>query len=65
MTIHDDYEPIPAAEIIAERTYGGQPTARVLCPWCGRTHLHLYRGDATIPTVAHCGDGIYTIGTPA
>jgi hypothetical protein len=29
------------AEVIAERTYGGRHTARILCPFCSRTHLHL------------------------
>jgi hypothetical protein len=49
------------AEVIAERTYGGQRTARILCPYCGRTHLHLMPADAATVVVAHCG-GLYTIG---
>jgi hypothetical protein len=53
--------PVPAAELIAERSYGGQPTARILCPYCGRTHLHLWPTDPTTPIVGHCG-GVYTIG---
>lgn len=46
--------PIPATELIAERTYGGRHTARILCPYCGRTHLHLWPADATTVLVAHC-----------
>jgi hypothetical protein len=53
---------VPVAEVIAERTYGGQHTARVLCPFCGRTHLHLQPADATTVLVAHCERGTYTIG---
>lgn len=49
---------IPAAEIIAERSYGGQRTARILCPFCGRTHLHLWPTDTTTPHAAHCGGGL-------
>ena len=56
-------EPIPAAEVIAERVYGGQRTARVMCPWCGRTHLHLWPADASTTYTGHCGQGTYTIGT--
>jgi hypothetical protein len=55
--------PVPVAELIAERTYGGRHTARILCPYCGRTHLHLWPADATTPHVAHCDRGSYTIGT--
>jgi hypothetical protein len=53
---------IPDAELIAERAYGGRHTARVLCPYCGRTHLHLWPADAATALVAHCGAGSYTIG---
>jgi hypothetical protein len=57
--------PIPAAEIIAERRYGGLRTARVFCPYCQSTHLHPWPcGDTTsLPYTAHCGQGAYTIGT--
>ena len=41
--------PIPAAEIIAERNYGGIVTVRVFCPGCQRTHIH--RAPATPGTV--------------
>jgi hypothetical protein len=54
--------PTPAAEIIAERTYGGLRTARVLCTFCGRTHLHPYPADTSTAVAAHCGGGLYTIG---
>ncbi len=54
--------PIPAAELIAERCYGGRHTARILCPYCGRTHLHPWRAD-TSPHMAGCGQGLYTLGT--
>jgi len=55
--------PIPAAEIIAERTYGGLRTARVMCVYCGQTHLHPWPTGRTHPYTAHCGQGTYTIGT--
>jgi hypothetical protein len=55
--------PVPAAELIAERFYGGIRTARVICPFCGRTHLHPWPADAATPHVAHCNRGLYTIGT--
>jgi hypothetical protein len=48
------------AEVIADRRYGGQRTARILCPGCGRTHLHRWPTDATTPLVGPCGS-IYTI----
>ena len=54
--------PIPAAEVIAEHFYGGRRTVRVLCPLCGRTHLHLWLADLSTPQAAHCGQGFYTIG---
>jgi hypothetical protein len=50
------------AEVIAERTYGGRHTARVLCPFCDRTHLHLWPADKSTMLVAHCERGSYTIG---
>lgn len=53
--------PIPAAEVIADRRYGGQRTARCLCPGCGRTHLHRWPTDTSTPLAAPCG-AIYTIG---
>jgi hypothetical protein len=54
---------IPAAEVIAERTYGGRHTARIMCLYCGRTHLHLWPADTHTAVAAHCGGGLYTIGT--
>jgi hypothetical protein len=54
-------DPIPGAEVIAERTYGGRHTARVLCPFCSRTHLHLWPTDASTPLAAPCG-AVYTLG---
>jgi hypothetical protein len=54
--------PVPVAEVIAERRYGGQPTVRVICTGCQRTHLHLTPADAATPLAAHCGAGCYTIG---
>ena len=56
--------PIPAAEIIAERCYGGRRTARILCPYCGRTHLHPWPADTTTLYTGHCERGSYTIGSP-
>jgi hypothetical protein len=56
-------EPIPAAEVIAERRYGGLRTARVMCPYCQRTHLHPWPTEPTSPYAGHCGQGTYTIGT--
>jgi len=59
-------DPLPVAEVIGERTYGGLRTARILCPYCERTHLHPWpAGATTAPYSAHCGRGAYTIGTPA
>lgn len=55
--------PIPVAEVIAERVFGGRHTARVLCPFCSRTHLHLMPADTTTVLVAHCERGSYTIAT--
>jgi hypothetical protein len=54
---------IPVAEVIGNRRYGGRYTARVLCPFCDRTHLHLWPADADTPLAAHCERGNYTIGT--
>lgn len=54
--------PIPAAEVIAHRRYGGIPTVRALCPACGRTHLHRWRVDTVTAHTAPCG-GIYIIGS--
>ena len=56
--------PIPAAEVIAERRYGGLRTARILCPFCGRTHLHPWPSHTSSPYTAHCGQGVYTLSTP-
>ncbi len=53
--------PIPVAEVIAERRYGGIPTIRVLCVFCGRTHLHRDPADSTVVLMAPCG-GTYTAG---
>jgi len=55
---------IPAAEIIAERVYGGLRTARILCPnpACGRTHLHRWTPGDTTTHVGPCGTN-YTITT--
>jgi hypothetical protein len=58
-------EPVPAAELIGERTYGGRCAGRVMCPYCGRTHLHLWPADASTVVVAHCERGHYTIGIRA
>jgi hypothetical protein len=55
--------PVPAAELIAERFYSHRHTARILCPYCGRTHLHLWPTDVVDPLIAHCGGGLYVIGT--
>ena len=52
-------DPIPAAEIIAERFYGGIRTVRVLCVRC-RTHLHKWAGAGLY--LAPCGT-TYTIAT--
>ncbi|BBY01042.1 hypothetical protein [Mycobacterium seoulense] len=54
---------VPVAEVIAERRYGGVPTVRVLCPLCGRTHLHPQPTDPPTPVAAHCGGGLYTLAT--
>ncbi len=55
---------LPVAEVIAERRYGGLRTARVMCVYCGHTHLHPWpTGDNTHPYTAHCGQGSYTIAT--
>lgn len=54
---------IPAAEVIAERCYGGRPISRILCPYCQRTHLHYRPAGETGPFTSHCGRGIYTIAT--
>ncbi|WP_156744894.1 hypothetical protein [Mycobacterium sp. E2238] len=54
--------PIPVAEVIAQRTYGGRRTVRILCPYCGRTHLHPQPADPAAPQTARCDRGIYTIG---
>jgi hypothetical protein len=53
--------PIPAAEIISNRVYGGCATVRVICTGCQRTHLHRMPTDASTPVVAPCG-AVYTIG---
>ncbi|MGZ4562997.1 MAG: hypothetical protein ACXVX6_05335 [Mycobacterium sp.] len=53
--------PLPAAEIIAERRFGGIPAVRVMCPVCGRTHLHRQPADPATPHVGPCG-AAYTIG---
>lgn len=54
-------KPIPVAEVIAERRYGGLPTVRVICPGCSRTHVHRSPTDAATPLVGACGT-IYTLG---
>jgi len=56
-------DPIPVAEVIGEHIYGGLRTARVMCGFCGRTHLHRWPTSDT-PYTAHCGRGQYTIATP-
>ena len=53
--------PIPVAEVIAQRRYGGLPTIRVICPRCSRTHVHRDPADASIVLAAPCG-GTYTAG---
>jgi hypothetical protein len=51
----------PTAEIIGVRHYGGIRTARIMCPYCARTHLHRHPlGDSGVHT-AHCGLGHYRI----
>jgi hypothetical protein len=54
--------PVPVAEIIGQRSYGGIRTVRILCPSpsCGRTHVHRW-ADAGTPVVGSCG-AVYTIG---
>jgi hypothetical protein len=32
--------PIRAAETIGHHTFGSIHTVRILCPFCGRTHVH-------------------------
>jgi hypothetical protein len=53
--------PIPAAELIAERSYGGRRSARVMCPLCQHLELHPWPVD-TGPVAAHCGLGLIRIG---
>ena len=54
--------PIPA-ELIAERFYSHRYTARILCPYCQRTHSHLWPTNIDDPLIAHCGAGLYAIAT--
>jgi hypothetical protein len=61
---HRMTESIPTAELIGERIYGGRPTDRILCVYCGRLHLHSRPADDTTPLAAHCGQGLYTLAQP-
>ena len=54
--------PIPIAEVVGRRVYGGKATVRIFCPFCDRTHLHLMPADPATVLVAHCERGHYTIG---
>jgi hypothetical protein len=65
-TRNPDASPVTthAAEIVAIRHYGGVRTARVMCTYCGRTHLHRHPVGDTALHDAHCGQGTYRLGTP-
>lgn len=56
-------DPIPAAEVIGEHVNAGIRIARILCPYCGQSHLHRWPPGDTGPHAAPCGLGRhYTIG---
>jgi hypothetical protein len=68
--VQDDFTRLPVAEVIAVHRYRGLRAIRVLCPLCGRTHLHAWPDGHPQPAVvtADCQRGDYRIqaekGTP-
>jgi hypothetical protein len=61
MTVHDDYRRLPVAEVIARHNLHGLRAVRILCPYCGRTHMHPAEPG---PHEALCHRGTYTITSP-